>query len=407
MNRFLLLVPMLLIASLLGVQSAARAAVSPPAVTITLRVGDGMEVANGGALANQFLPSSITIHKGDSIHFNDNSELHTTTYMPAGMPDPSLTIPNPAGPGMVFNPLVSDPTNTSSGPAEFDPHMYFNSGIMTPGDSTDVHFGVIGSFMFHCHIHEGMMLSVNVTGTATDTPSQAEVDKQGDAERDAILANDRALASAVHTTKSTTGGISTWNKVVGVSSDNDVIDALQFLPSEPLNISTGDTVKWTSMSATPHTITFGISPDAAPFPFVKIPNTGQPPVLIGFDPGVLLPSGGNIYDGTGVANSGFISRDNFFPAGDHFSLTFTKAGTYTYICQLHPFMMGTIVVSNRNTAPSAAPISQPSGTISPPNTGTGGAMQATDRTSWLAVLALITLAGSSFIIAGVRRRGTA
>jgi amicyanin len=42
---------------------------------------------------------------------------------------------------------------------------------------------------------------------------------------------------------------------------------------------------------------------------------------------------------TDVANSPVLNR------GDHFSRTFTKAGTYAYICSIHPFMHGTVVVT--------------------------------------------------------------
>lgn len=31
--------------------------------------------------------------------------------------------------------------------------------------------------------------------------------------------------------------------------------------------------------------------------------------------------------------------------GEKYSFTFTKAGTFTYICSIHPFMHGTIIVS--------------------------------------------------------------
>jgi plastocyanin len=31
--------------------------------------------------------------------------------------------------------------------------------------------------------------------------------------------------------------------------------------------------------------------------------------------------------------------------GQKYTVTFTKAGTYSYICTIHPFMHGTIVVS--------------------------------------------------------------
>ncbi|HXL41206.1 MAG TPA: plastocyanin/azurin family copper-binding protein, partial [Actinomycetota bacterium] len=31
--------------------------------------------------------------------------------------------------------------------------------------------------------------------------------------------------------------------------------------------------------------------------------------------------------------------------GDQFTHTFTAPGTYAYICQIHPFMHGTVVVT--------------------------------------------------------------
>jgi amicyanin len=41
---------------------------------------------------------------------------------------------------------------------------------------------------------------------------------------------------------------------------------------------------------------------------------------------------------TDVANSPVLNR------GDTFSRTFTAPGTYSYICSIHPFMHGTVVV---------------------------------------------------------------
>jgi plastocyanin len=42
---------------------------------------------------------------------------------------------------------------------------------------------------------------------------------------------------------------------------------------------------------------------------------------------------------TDVANSPVLNR------GDNFSRTFTTVGTYSYICSIHPFMHGTLVVT--------------------------------------------------------------
>jgi LPXTG-motif cell wall-anchored protein len=49
-------------------------------------------------------------------------------------------------------------------------------------------------------------------------------------------------------------------------------------------------------------------------------------------------------------------------AGQDFSFTFTKAGTFTYACKFHDIMQGTITVGEA-AAPAAAPAAQPSGAV--------------------------------------------
>ena len=68
---------------------------------------------------------------------------------------------------------------------------------------------------------------------------------------------------------------------------------------DSLQVATGTTVTWTNADSTAHTVT---ADDGA------------------FDAGPLAP-------------------------GASFTQTFTTPGTYTYHCQIHPFMTGTIVVS--------------------------------------------------------------
>jgi amicyanin len=65
-----------------------------------------------------------------------------------------------------------------------------------------------------------------------------------------------------------------------------------------LTVKTGTTVVWTNNDVVAHTVTF-----------------------------------------TNVANSPVLNR------GDTFSRTFTAPGTFSYICSIHPFMHGTVVVT--------------------------------------------------------------
>lgn len=76
-----------------------------------------------------------------------------------------------------------------------------------------------------------------------------------------------------------------------------------------ITVQTGDTVVWTNSGHASHTVT---------------QDTG------GFDSGILAP-------------------------GATFSLTFTRAGTFAYHCNVHPTMHGTITVTAAAPATGAAP----------------------------------------------------
>jgi plastocyanin len=383
MKLRLLLIPMVALAGVLGVSTYATASDVP--ATRTINVGGG----GSGVAALDFFPDAITINKGDTIHFaNPYEEPHTTTYVP-GVPEPmavpDLVIPNPSGPGTIFNPLAVDPTGTSGSATGFDPHAYYNSGFMFKDAAVDVTFNTVGNFKFICLFHRGMELGIDVVGAPVTIATQDALDKQGAAQRDVFIASGKAIAAAVQQTRTTdASGVSTWDLQAGATQGQ--ADVVQFLPAGPLKISTGDSVKWTSITDTPHTVTFG----EAINPFAQ---NGS---VLSFSPAAALPSGGTTYSG-GNANSGLMDQSGQVPGGSTYSLMFTKAGTYTYVCLLHANqgMTGTIVVSDR--APAVAP---PATSIKAPNTGTGGA--AGTHGSWLPTLLLFGIAGGALVVAGAR-----
>ena len=94
-----------------------------------------------------------------------------------------------------------------------------------------------------------------------------------------------------------------------------------------------------------------LSQDTA-FPVVADPTSGwsnvAPTVFsaqIAFPSDVpTLPAYDGTSHGNGFLNTGVLDREAASPSPPSSQVTFTKAGTYDYICLLHPFMKGQIVV---------------------------------------------------------------
>jgi plastocyanin len=306
---------------------------------------------------------------------------------------PPLIIPNPTGaPGSVFNPLATEVTDAS--PVTFDEHAFYNSGFVFQGDSTDVVFDTIGNFTYLCLFHPGMELDVTVTTTATEVPDQTAIDAQAKAQSDGLIATGQAIIAGYDLTKTTdASGVSTWNAQAG--GGVGAADVLSFLPAT-IKINTGDSVKWTNPTATPHTITFGAAPEL----FGTTPNVeGETPSeLQTFTPGAVFPSGGNTYDGSAPVHSGIIDAAGDFPAGTNFTLKFTKAGRYVYVCILHPGMSGTIEVADRVVAPPPAPAPAPR-PVTAPDTGTGAAASGGSG-SWAITIAMLGAVTGAIVVAG-------
>jgi plastocyanin len=130
-----------------------------------------------------------------------------------------------------------------------------------------------------------------------------------------------------------------------------------------VTIHTGDTVRWAFSRRVVHTVTFlkpGQKRPALEVPDPAHPYTGfndaagapfgfngQPSLAI--PPEHAFPQGGGSTDGTQYRNSG-VSAPAFKP----YQLKFTKAGTFRYLCLVHPGMDGTVkVLPKRRAIPSA------------------------------------------------------
>jgi plastocyanin len=139
--------------------------------------------------------------------------------------------------------------------------------------------------------------------------------------------------------------------------DEDKVQGLAiqtFLPGD-LTVNVGDTIRFTKRTGEPHTVTFNV-PDPKPPDFLPRPdgNLEANPAVFFPSPPPPPPSGpppagppppANLsfsFDGAGYLNSGFLSSSS-----DVINVTFTKTGTFAYLCLLHPtHMKGTITVKD-------------------------------------------------------------
>jgi plastocyanin len=125
-----------------------------------------------------------------------------------------------------------------------------------------------------------------------------------------------------------------------------------FFP-ETLRIHVGDSVHWQRNTNEVHTVTFLAGIDLPPFNVPAPPGLPSPLMrnpLIAFP---VAPAHGR-YDGTTFATSGIFGPSPDIYQVDSFDLTFTKRGTFNYVCVVHGARMPgqIIVVDHHEDVPS-------------------------------------------------------
>jgi len=129
----------------------------------------------------------------------------------------------------------------------------------------------------------------------------------------------------------------------GAESNGGDVQLNEFAPLM-INVNVGDTVTWRLDSSEFHNVYFpaGTTP----------PDFVQPgPDGVFINNQVAMPSGSNSYDGSAPAGSGLLNK------GQTWSLTFTKAGNYQFLCNIHAGMGGVVnVVAPGGAADSQATI---------------------------------------------------
>jgi plastocyanin len=312
-----------------------------------------------------YFPLDIEVRPGDTVIFENRSTdvPHTVTF---GVPpfDPAgpalLTTdgrPNP----VVFEPCFAPtlptagteacPAPPSASPPPYDGTGFWNSGVVPPGGRVTLQIAppaapaapadpeaapeteaageaeadppakpdATPTYLFGCLLHHYMGGHLEVVEQDADRRTPAEVAERAEENRASIMAVAQRQAESPPAAGDGVTVAAGWGtKVVAVN---------QFAPAVT-RVKAGQAVTWKALSPyEPHTVTF------------------QSPFQAPDEPGVFVPGGvpsGGRYT-SGLAHSGLLGPTPF-PA-DSYSLVFTKPGTYSYVCVLHPGMAGEVVVT--------------------------------------------------------------
>ena len=311
--------------------------------------------AHYGAGVNAFFTPTVTIHQGDTVTWQGLAAgFHTvdlpgtsTSDLPLIVPDPTHPVAgskDAAGNPLWFNGLPSLAFNWAlgrpSGGHTYDGSTRIDSALPTGPPSPkgfSVKFTKTGTFRYFCDVHYGMGGTVKVVAASKGISA-------GSAARDLARQIAKATASAKQLDKTTVPAASVQ---LGASARNGV-EIFAMFPSK-LNVAVGTTVTFRMSADTRevHTATFGdASKNGYLATLAKTFNSPAP------DPLTLYPSSppaapivlNTTSHGNGFANTGVLDADKATPNPPFNRITFTAPGTYNFICVVHPFMHGTVVV---------------------------------------------------------------
>jgi plastocyanin len=344
---------------------------------------------------NDFFPRTLRVTQGQTIGFAIEG-FHTATLLPAGVSakadlkvhgvatadeDTALNVNGTTHAQLNIPALM--PTSFTCGygpnPCAFDGTTIVSSGAPLgpppPGPFMVTINAAPGTYAFLCRIHPGMSGHITVVGAGGEPTSAdhvaATVDRQVKAD---VRAGYRAEQKATEGSQDRhEDGTSTWFVSPGAQSPDRHVAVLEFLPQN-IKIHAGDKVVWRVMEANePHTVTFpgelntdqvplcetaGGAPDGPATPNhippqgptdFTCPGPGQLEVEFGGGNGVSAVTSPSTVSDSGLMGSRRLAKSYGLPTSGvltKWTVSFAGAanGTYTYICQIHSGMEGTIVV---------------------------------------------------------------
>lgn len=281
--------------------------------------------------------------------------------------------------------------NHSSSPPEFTgKQSFFSSGFLGNGEIYNVKLAsdiAPGTYRYFCTLHSiGMQGKITVVDSEQAIPSEADNQAAAAQQLEKPIA---ALTPGIEAAQSAPPD----KAVAGVISEEAQEASGNVFGAKELSVPVNGSVTWTLLG--PHTISFNTPEDA------KVVIAKAPDGLVHLNPKAFTPEGGGVpqpqgppgggggettsttaaagntstsarattttttaststsaagggppapteIDGGSFAGTGFYNTGIYFsfPPTDLFSykLSFTKAGTYPYVCLIHPGMEGTVKV---------------------------------------------------------------
>lgn len=352
--------------SFAGLVAAAALALAVPhaADAATRTVLMGAPPAVSGELQKKFaseavgyFPSTVTVQKGDTVAFSPFG-FHNAEFPAKGKKATGLLAPSgksgqsdAAGqpfwfaelPNFGFNPILM--RSSFGKTVSYDGGKRVDSGLPL-GDKLKpfkVKFPKTGTFNYFCAIHPDMKGTVKVKSSGRQSESQVKkaVDKQ-------VAAAKKTAA----TTAKTKAPAETVLLGAAKRFPGGNVDRFAMIP-EKLTVPLGTTVtfRMSPESDEVHSATFGKYDEKDDKAYVtQIAKSFESPV---FDSRGIYPSEArgsvasytsNLH-GNGFWNSGLLSAPNDqAQLGSANKVTFSEKGTFSFICVIHTFMRGEIVV---------------------------------------------------------------
>jgi plastocyanin len=335
---------------------------------------------------NDFFPRTVTVQTGSDLQFI-NEGFHTFTVLPVGSnarqdwrtngvgiddtDDSTLNLNGTTRSEFNIPALLPTCGPTPLPGCDFDGSSVVNVSPLGPPGPVDVHVSAApGTYFFICRIHAGMSGKLNVVPADAQVPSPAAVQKQiaKQVEKDlkgAWAADKKATDDSV---TQNDDGSRTLHVTAGTSSNDGKVALLEFFPRN-LAAKPGDKVEFTPRSPNePHTVTFPGDLGTEMVNLCEDGSTDTP--FTGSCPGnpfgpdeVELDGGNGVWqvtvpgpNGVGtVSDSGIIAPHKFTQMLGAsktdvlnewtISLAGAAPGTYTYVCQIHDGMDGSITVN--------------------------------------------------------------